>query len=320
MLKTRRVAVLSEKCQLTKTFEIMNRRKFIQTAALAAAATSTINLAATEKSEKGVDWTIGCFNRPWVDIKAGHTIEMALDGIKAAGFRNVGLLTPFKGTPLTDTGATAESLASLKKGMADRDLKCIMASLHSNPGMGLDEAIKQMRGKIDNAKAVEAEYLLTFGVDDAKDYPTYCKVMTDAAAYSQERGMKLVIKPHGGSSGSAEEIIKCIGDVGHPNFKIWYDAGNIIYYTGKDPVEQLKPIVEHVTGLCAKDCAGQKGEIWMEFGTGKVNFPGVFALLKQAGFNGPVMVECCAKGNSVDETTAGAKRNREILEKWFAEV
>ena len=72
--------------------------------------------------------------------------------------------------------------------------------------------------------------------------------------------MKLVMKPHGGGSGAAEEIMRCLDKVKHPNFKIWYDAGNIIYYTGKDPLEQLKPIAQYVTGFCAKDCDRQKGE------------------------------------------------------------
>ena len=79
-----------------------------------------------------------------------------------------------------------------------------------------------------------------------------------------------------------------------PNFKIWYDAGNIIYYTGKDPVEQLKPIVQYVTGFCAKDCDHQKGDVFVQFGQGKVDFPAVFGELKKAGFDGPVMVECAA--------------------------
>ena len=60
--------------------------------------------------------------------------------------------------------------------------------------------------------------------------------------------------------------------VKHPNFKIWYDAGNIIYYTGKDPVEELKPIAQHVTGFCAKDCAALKSDVMIQFGTGKVDF------------------------------------------------
>jgi sugar phosphate isomerase/epimerase len=182
------------------------------------------------------------------------------------------------------------------------------------------DSIQDVRKQIDNAKTLELKWLLTFGVDKPEQYENYYQVMADAAPYAHERGLKLVLKPHGGGSGAAEEIMRCMARVNQPNFKIWYDAGNIIYYTGKDPIEQLKPIVQHVTGFCAKDCAGEKGEIWLEFGKGKVDFPAVFGLLKNAGFDGPVMVECCKKGKTAEETTAGAQRNREFLEHLFAQL
>jgi sugar phosphate isomerase/epimerase len=121
------------------------------------------------------------------------------------------------------------------------------------------------------------------------------------------------MKPHGGSSGASEEIIGGIKKVGHPNFKIWYDAGNIIHYTGKDPVEELKPIVQYVTGFCAKDCAQLKGDVMLQFGTGKVDFAGVFRVLKAAGFKGPIMVEGCAPGDTPEAIAANARANREFL-------
>jgi sugar phosphate isomerase/epimerase len=174
-----------------------------------------------------------------------------------------------------------------------------------------------MRRQIDNAKTVDVQFLLTFGADKPGYYENYYKLMQDAAAYAQERQMKLVLKPHGGASGASEEIIRCMEKVKHPNFKIWFDAGNIIYYTGKDPLEQLKPIAQHVTGFCAKDCDREKGSVWLEFGKGKVDFAAVFGELKNAGFNGPVMVECCELADTADEVTANARKNREYLEKLF---
>jgi len=42
--------------------------------------------------------------------------------------------------------------------------------------------------------------------------------------------------------------------------------------------------------------------------------------LKAAGFNGPVMVECCKIGQTPEETTANARTNREFLEKLLAEI
>ena len=128
------------------------------------------------------------------------------------------------------------------------------------------------------------------------------------------------MKPHGGISGSSDEILSVIKKVKHPNFSIWYDAGNIIYYTGKDPVAELGPVARHVTGFCAKDCGAEKSDVMIQFGTGKVNFVEVFKKLKASGFNGPVMIECCKIGETPTETTANARVNREFLEKAFSRL
>jgi len=52
----------------------------------------------------------------------------------------------------------------------------------------------------------------------------------------------------------------------------------------------------------------------MQFGEGKVDFAGVFSRLKKAGYQGPVMVECCG-GKTPPEVTAAARSNREFLER-----
>jgi sugar phosphate isomerase/epimerase len=299
----------------------MNRRQFVQTTAVAATATTVlpISLSADVKT-KSAHWPIGAFNRPWAGDKKNWGYDAALDGMKAAGYKLTGLLTRTEKQPFTGSDASDEYLAELKKKIASRGLTAVMAALRTKDDLPLDEQIKGMRKQIDNAKFVGVEFLLTFGVGKEEYYENYYKLMHDAAAYSHERGLKLVLKPHGGSSGDAEEIARCIEKVKHPNFKVWFDAGNIIYYTGKDPLEQLKPVVQHVTGFCAKDCDKQKGSVWLEFGTGKVDFPAIFGELKKSGFKGPVMVECCALGETADIVTENMRKNREYLEKVFASL
>jgi sugar phosphate isomerase/epimerase len=81
----------------------------------------------------------------------------------------------------------------------------------------------------------------------------------------------------------------------------------------------LKPVAEHVTGFCAKDCSGEKGDVMIEFGAGKVDFPGVYTELKKAGFNGPSFIEC-AGGKTLAEVTVSARANRLYLEKIFASL
>ncbi|HVV01289.1 MAG TPA: sugar phosphate isomerase/epimerase [Verrucomicrobiae bacterium] len=299
----------------------MNRRQFLATTTMAATASllSAPELSARDRAGHGVEWPIGCFNRPWHE-KKDWGLDTALDGIRDAGFKIVGLLRTGKGEPLCNSEATPEYLEQLKKRIASRGLRVNMSALRVKTALPLDEQIKDVRKQIDHSRIVGAEFGLTFGVDGPKYYENYYKLMKDAAAYGQEKGLKVVLKPHGGASGAAEEIMRCIRKVDHPNFKIWFDAGNIIYYTGKDPVEQLKPIVQYVTGFCAKDCDHQKGSVNLEFGTGKVDFHAVFSELKRGGFNGPVMDECVALSSSPEEATENARKNRVYLEKLFASL
>ena len=298
----------------------MNRRQFLHDAALAATAGALLPLNALPAAEtpKGVGWPIGCFNRPWLGSNNKWDYDTALDGIKAAGYKLTGLLTRTPKEPFLGSDATPEYLAGLKKKIAARGLTVVMGALRIKFDLPLADQIKDTRQQIDNGKTVGVEYLLTFGASSPAQYEDYYKLMQDAAAYSQERGLKLVLKPHGGASGVAEEMMRCLEKVKHPNFKIWFDAGNIIYYTGKDPLGELKPVAQQVTGFCAKDCAEQKGSVWLEFGTGKVDFRALFSELKQAGFNGPLMVECCALGDTPEIVTANARKNREYLEKVLA--
>jgi sugar phosphate isomerase/epimerase len=190
-----------------------------------------------------------------------------------------------------------------------------MTAIRLNASSPADEQIKDLRVQIDNASRLGLEYMLTFGVDRPEDYENFYRTMADGAAYADKRKIKVVLKPHGGGSGASEEILRCMEKVGHANFKVWYDAGNIIYYTGKDPLAELEPVVKYVTGFCAKDCPAPKGEVMSQFGTGKVDFKAIFARLKAAGFNGPIMVEGVAVGATPDETTANARANREFLER-----
>ncbi len=294
----------------------MNRREFLHQTILAGAATS-VGLSMTDsRGAASVQWPIGCFNRPWTTWSFDETLKQ----IKAAGYPTVGLLTRTKEEPFIGADGTPDYLSRLKQRIADSGLKATMAALRSRHNIPLDESIKEVRQQVDNARGLALTYLLTFGVDRPEEYEHYYKVMSDAAAYAEERGLKLVMKPHGGNSGASGEILNAMKAVGHPNFKIWYDAGNIIYYTGKDPIEELKPIARHVTGFCAKDCAAEKSDVMIQFGTGKVDFAGVFSVLKGAGFEGPIFVEGCKVGATPEDTMANARANRTFLENVLAKI
>jgi sugar phosphate isomerase/epimerase len=259
---------------------------------------------------------MGAFNRAWTN----WSYDLALDGVAAAGYRLTGLLSGHRGELFTSAAATPEYLDSLKRRIAQRGLSVNVTAIQFRPEATLAENTAALRKQIENAARLELRFMLTFGVDKPAHYENFYRLMADAAAQGEKRGLQIVMKPHGGASGASEEILRCVDKVAHANFKIWYDAGNIVYYTGKDPVAELEPIVRHVTGFCAKDCPGPKGEVMSQFGTGKVNFQAVFERLKSAGFNGPIMVEGIKVGATIEDTNANARANREFLERMLAAI
>lgn len=299
--------------QLPKT----DRRRFLQFVPAAALVYSMNNLIGSATTiPDGVKWPVGCFNRPWTK----WSYDVTLDGLRDAGFKLTGLLSRTKEEPFIGSEATPEYLEKLKRRIASRGLTANMGALHTKHDIPVEDSIRDLRRQVDNAKYLSLQYLLSFGVERPEQYDHYYRVMAAAAPYAADQGLKLVMKPHGGSSGAAAEMLRSLERVNHPNFTIWYDAGNIIYYTDKDPVEQLKPVAKHVTGFCAKDCAAPKSEVMIQFGTGKVNFKDVFGVLKGAGFQGPIMIECCALGPTPEEVTRNAGANREFLERTLATI
>ena len=288
-----------------------SRRVFIIDTAFAAAA-----VAVCREAIATPPWPIGCFNRPW----SNWSFDEALDGIKEAGYKLTGLLTRTKTEPFIASSATPVYLDNLRKRIEARGLTANLGALSSRHDIPVEDSVADVSKQIDNAGVLGLRYVMSFGVDRPDQYEHYFRVMAGAAAYGQGKGIQVVMKPHGGSSGTSDEILRCIDKVANPNFKIWYDAGNIIHYTGKDPVAELNPVVKYVTGFCAKDCAQLRGDVMIQFGAGKVDFKGVFEGLKAGGFDGPIMVECAAPGDSAAQVTANARANREFLERTLASL
>ena len=127
----------------------------------------------------------------------------------------------------------------------------------------------------------------------------YYKIVADCCDYAQAKGVGLSVKPHGGSNASGAQCRKIIDRIGHKNFRIWYDPGNIFFYSdGKlDPVDDAAAVDGVVIGMSVKDFRPPK-DVDVTPGTGKVDFAKVLARLKQGGFTcGPLVVECLAPGD-----------------------
>jgi len=268
---------------------------------------------AAEESKPEQRWQIGCYTRPWDQ----YDYRVALDAIAEAGFKYAGLMTTKSDTRLViSVSTTLEEAGKVGEEVKKRGLAVPSVYGGDIPvAESLEAGIAGLRRLIDNCAACGAKNLLMGGVGDEKLYEAYYKAIAECCDYAAEKGIGISIKPHGGLNATGPQCRKTVEAVGHKNFRIWYDPGNIYYYSdGKlDPVDDAATVDGLVVGMSIKDYKHPKN-VAVTPGTGQVDFPKVLARLKKGGFKrGALVVECLEPGDLV-KTLAEAKKARQFLE------
>lgn len=260
-------------------------------------------------------WQIGCYTRPWAD----YEYRVALDAIAEAGYKYAGLMTTKSETRLViSVKTTLEEASRVGEEARKRGLKIPSVYGGDIPvAESLESGIKGLRRLIDNCAAASAGNLMMGGVTDPKLYDVYYKAIAECCDYAADKHLGISVKPHGGLNATGPQCRKTIEQVGKRNFRLWYDAGNIFYYSdGKlDPIDDATTVDGLVVGMSVKDYLPPKN-VDVTPGTGKVDFPKVMARLVKGGFtHGPLVVETLARGD-LAATLKEAKKARAFLEEW----
>ena len=301
------------------SFEELSRRRFLGRTLKLGAAGFAASCAATSCSSTMTGpttespWQIGCYTRPWAD----YDYRVALDAIAEAGFKYAGLMTTKSETRLViSISTTLEEAKLVGEEVKNRDLQVLSVYGGGIPvAKSLKAGIEGLKKLIDNCAACDAKNLLMGGTGNEKLYKVYYKAIAECCDYAAEKGVGISIKPHGGLNATGPQCRKTIEMVGHKNFRIWYDPGNIFFYSdGKlDPVDDAATVDGLVVGMCVKDYKHPKN-VSVTPGTGRVDFPAVLARLKKGGFrHGPLVIECLDRGDA-EQTLAQARKTRIFLE------
>jgi sugar phosphate isomerase/epimerase len=295
----------------------ISRRAFLSaTAKLGAAslAASTVEslFAADTGAARKPAWQLGCYTRGFDQFD----YPVALDAIAEAGFKYVGLMTTnIKQWVMIKTTTTPEEVQAMNDAAKKRGLKVLSVYGDFSVTESLEAGIRGLKQLIDDSAICSCSNLMLGGTTDEKLYQLYYKTIAECCDYAAAKGVGLSIKPHGGQNATGAQCRKAIDLVGKKNFRLWYDPGNIFYYSdGKlDPVADAATVDGLVVGMSVKDFLPPK-EVLVNIGSGNVDFPAVFARLKQGGFTrGPLIVECLAHG-PLERVKAEAKKARQFLE------
>lgn len=111
--------------------------------------------------------------------------------------------------------------------------------------------------------------------------------------HARSCGITVALETHPDLLMNADLALETMRSVDHPNIRVNFDTGNIYFYNHERTAHgDLEKIIAHVAAVHLKDSSGVYQE-WNfpELGTGAVDFPKVFALLRDQRFDGPCTME-----------------------------
>ena len=231
----------------------MDRRTFLG-AATAVVTSEGLRppLAQAKSDDKSpTKFQIACMTLPY----SRFTLARALDGIKGAGYGFVAWGTTHKedgkDVPVLARDATPTQAKELAKRCRDLGLEPVMmfSSIYPETKDGL-EVLTQ---RIKQAGAAAVPQVLTFGHTKGGNHKLWVERFKQLGPIAKDNNVTLVVKQHGGETGTGEACAAITKEVDHPNVKVNYDAGNVLDYLNKDPLPDIKLCAAEVRSFCIKD-------------------------------------------------------------------
>lgn len=259
---------------------------------------------------------IGCMTRPFV--ARGASFEEALERIARAGYRHLHFSPSDRradGAPAVPEDAGSDQLTAL----ADLCVAHGLAPTSMFPRLGGElsaQTLDTFRTDVDNAAALGMGTMIMWGpwpyreglvarrprADVLASYEEWFGSMPALAAHAAARGVTIALKPHTGLTASSWELQDTLARINAPAVRACYDGGNVHYYEGLAPEEDVKEIAAATAALCVKDHRGPRGhDDFPTPGDGEVDHRSIITTLRAAGFSGPCMVEMVG-GTTPEET------------------
>jgi sugar phosphate isomerase/epimerase len=255
---------------------------------------------------------------PYHDFPLGR----ALTGIRAAGYTHVAWGTTHRGEGGKEVPVLAPDAlpgAARELGGRCRDLGLEPVMMFSGIYPEDPRAVEVFRSRIRQAEAAGVPQVLTFGHTKGGDRALWVRRFKELGPVARDHGVLLVVKQHGGGTGTGAACAEIVREVADEGVKVNYDAGNVMDYLHVDPLPDVRHCAAEVRSFCIKDHRRFPRDEDCGPGLGEIDH---YRLLAPVAFTGRVLPLCCenvfapvllrpAKPEGVDHL---ARRAREFLE------
>lgn len=231
--------------------DAMNRRRFLA-AVVATCAGSRALLRGAEPQRPLTRFQIACMTLPY----ARFPLERALNGIADAGYRYVAW-----GTSHVESGtervpvlaADAPPAAARELGQRCRDLGLEPVMMFSTVYPEAANGLEVLQQRLRQAAAADVAQVLTFGHTKGGNRKIWIERFRQLGPMARDHGVQLVVKQHGGTTGTGAACAEIVREVDDPGVMVNYDAGNVMDYLNVDPIPDIQACAAEVRSFCIKD-------------------------------------------------------------------
>lgn len=222
-----------------------------------------------------------------------YSLEEALEGIAAAGFRFVELSAVRGWTEHVPLDADAATLGGVQR-MLNR-LALVPISLSGHSDLTTDDGLRLGLLAVDLCQRMGIDIMNTAiggHYSEHEDEDAFMGNIHALADHAAARGIRLGIEIHGEITKSGKAALPVLERIGRRNVLINYDTANAEFYGGVDPVEDLAAALPKMVHCHLKDKRGA-GRVWdfPAIGEGHIDFKAVLGTMAKGGFTGPLSVE-----------------------------
>jgi sugar phosphate isomerase/epimerase len=295
----------------------MTRREFVQSAAAVGLTAGYRSSLAAADEPKATAFQIACMTLPY----SRFPLDRALSGIKAAGYRYVAWGTTHRengaDVPVLAKDAPPERAKELAAKCRDMGLEPVMMFSMVYPEH--PEGLAVLTHRIRQASAAGVPQVLTFGHTKGGNRTLWVERFTKLGPIAKDHNVMVVVKQHGGETGTGEACAAITRDVGHPNIKVNYDAGNVLDYLNEDPIPDIRKCVDEVRSFCIKDHRNWPKDEDCGPGFGEIDHYRLLAPVMSTGLTMPLACEnifapLLPRPTEPEGVDTLAKRAREFLE------
>lgn len=239
--------------------------------------------------QKKTAFQIACMTLPY----ARFPLHRALIGLRAAGYQYVAWGTRHqeadgKTVPVLDADAPPQAARDLADRCRDLGLEPLMMFSMVYPEA--DNGLEVLKKRILQASAAGMPQVLTFGHTEGGDRDLWVKRFRILGPIARDNGVLLVVKQHGGSTGTGEACAEIIREVADEGVKVNYDAGNVMDYLNVDPIPDIRKCADVVRSFCIKDHRNFPLDQDCGPGLGEIDH---YRLLEPVAYTGLSMPLCC---------------------------